>query len=116
MDNTETVVGVGIDLCQSDKVPDFDEKHPFFRLFSRSEIEYCLSKPKPKSCFAARFAAREALLKAFGGYQSWMSKVEVVIKGHNPFFSGSIPNGFRLALSIANEGSMSIAIVLLLKK
>ena len=116
MDNTETIEGVGIDLCKWDEVPAYDEKHPFFRLFSKGEIERCLSKPNPRHHLASNFAAREALIKAFGEYQSWMGRIEVVNNGYSAYFSGPIPSGIRLLLSITTNSLVSMAIVFLLKK
>lgn len=37
------------------------------RIFSKSEQDYCLAKSLPAPHLAARFAAKEALLKAVGG-------------------------------------------------
>lgn len=36
------------------------------KVFTRGEIEYCYRKKNPFPCFSARFAAKEALLKALG--------------------------------------------------
>ncbi len=36
------------------------------RLFTPAERDYCASQREPAACFAARFAAKEAVLKALG--------------------------------------------------
>ncbi|MCF8720303.1 holo-[acyl-carrier protein] synthase [Nitrospina gracilis Nb-211] len=36
------------------------------RVFTPREIEYCRSRPEPFKHFAARFAAKEAILKSIG--------------------------------------------------
>lgn len=45
-------------------------RHPTMRgrVFTPSEIAYCDSKARPAESYAGRFAAREATIKALGGY------------------------------------------------
>jgi len=38
------------------------------RVFTGEEIAYCDSKARPAESYAGRFAAREAVIKALGGY------------------------------------------------
>lgn len=117
MGNYQTVVGVGIDVCGWDDIPDFDRSHPFFRLFSEEEIDSCRSRPNPIPCFAARFAAREALLKAIGGFVPWLEQIRV---GHDPggapCFMGPVPSHLRALLSIAHSAGISTAIVVVLEE
>lgn len=63
------VVGLGTDLAQVSRfrrllVP--EKKAVIERLFTPGEIEYCRSRKDPAAHFAARFAAKEAFLKALG--------------------------------------------------
>src|SRR6188508_1232949 len=46
-------------------------RHPTLRerMFTPEEIAYCDSKARPAESFAGRFAAREATIKALGGYR-----------------------------------------------
>jgi holo-[acyl-carrier protein] synthase len=39
------------------------------RVFTRAEIAYCDAKARPAESYAGRFAAREATIKALGGYR-----------------------------------------------
>ena len=39
------------------------------RVFTAAEIAYCDSKARPAESYAGRFAAREATIKALGGYR-----------------------------------------------
>jgi holo-[acyl-carrier protein] synthase len=45
-------------------------RHPSMRerVFTPEEIAYCDSKARPAESYAGRFAAREAVIKALGGY------------------------------------------------
>src|ERR671936_1543194 len=46
-------------------------RHPTFRerVFTPEEIAYCDRKGRPAESYAGRFAAREAVIKALGGYR-----------------------------------------------
>ena len=62
------VTGIGIDLIETARVEEKIAKDSGFReyVFSENEIAYCESKTNRFEHFAARFAAKEALLKALG--------------------------------------------------
>ena len=47
------------------------ERHPTMRerVFTAEERAYCDSKARPAESYAGRFAAREAVIKALGGYR-----------------------------------------------
>lgn len=61
------ILGIGTDIVEIKRI-----KHAIARwgdrfvnrLFSPREIEYCYSKSEPSTHFAARFAAKEAFVKA----------------------------------------------------
>ena len=63
------ITGVGIDLVAVDRIRHSLEKYGDRfkrRIFSKKEIIYCDSRPHPALHFAARFAAKEAFVKAIG--------------------------------------------------
>ncbi len=62
------VVSVGTDLVDIDRMRTVIERRPRFidRVFTPSERAYCLARNDPAERFAARFAAKEAVLKALG--------------------------------------------------
>lgn len=63
------IVGTGIDIVEVARVNRLLEKHsPRFekRIFTPEEILYCQSKAEPGIHFAARFAAKEAVMKCLG--------------------------------------------------
>jgi holo-[acyl-carrier protein] synthase len=62
------IIGTGIDLIETDRVAEKIGKDEGFReyVFSLKEIDYCESKTNRFEHYAARFAAKEALLKAMG--------------------------------------------------
>lgn len=62
------IVGIGIDIVEIDRVRRAVEREAFKnRVFTPGEIEYCENRGKSGAqSFAGRFAAKEAILKAFG--------------------------------------------------
>ncbi len=63
------VAGIGTDLARVDRFRRFvtEEKSALLeRLFTEGERRYCLAKRDPAPFLAARFAAKEAFLKALG--------------------------------------------------
>jgi phosphopantetheine--protein transferase-like protein len=65
--NTESLRNIGVDIESSLNLPDavdFYDEQFYTDNFTRAEIAYCSSKKNPKSCFAGRFAAKEAIIKA----------------------------------------------------
>jgi holo-[acyl-carrier protein] synthase len=59
---------VGVDLCEVDRMRRVLERTPGFatRVFTGDERAYCRARRDPAERFAARFAAKEAVLKAMG--------------------------------------------------
>jgi holo-[acyl-carrier protein] synthase len=61
------IVGIGIDLIEVERVKRKIRNRVFQeKIFSPVEIAYCESKPGKAENYAARFAAKEAFLKATG--------------------------------------------------
>lgn len=61
------IVGVGIDIIEIERIAEAYQRWggSFLRkVFTESEIAYCLSKRDPAPSLAARFAAKEAGFKA----------------------------------------------------
>jgi holo-[acyl-carrier protein] synthase len=65
------ILGLGVDLCEIARMERAIARHPTFRdrVFTPEEIAYCDSKARPAESYAGRFAAREATIKALGGYR-----------------------------------------------
>jgi holo-[acyl-carrier protein] synthase len=63
------VIGVGIDVVSIDRMDRvMDRWGDLFlnRVFTEREITRCRGRKRPAECFATRFAAKEAFLKAIG--------------------------------------------------
>jgi holo-[acyl-carrier protein] synthase len=77
------IIGVGIDMIEVDRVREKLSRNDKFRdtVFSGDEIAFCEKQANGAENYAARFAAKEAFLKATGrglsmGYE--LSGIEVV--------------------------------------
>jgi len=78
------VVGLGVDLIEIERVKKAHLQHGerfIKRLYTPEEASYCLKKKDPYPSLAGRFAAKEAVIKAFsrgfGGRWKW-THIEVV--------------------------------------
>ena len=62
------LAGIGVDMVEIARMEKTLERRPSFktRIFTKDEIAYCERMAKPSKHYAARFAAREAVLKALG--------------------------------------------------
>lgn len=60
--------GVGIDLLEIDRLERALQRHPRLaeRIFSEAERGYAAARSRPARHLAARFAAKEAVVKALG--------------------------------------------------
>lgn len=79
------IVGVGIDAVDIDRFRTSLERTPTMRerLFVAEELAYVAPKVDPVRSLAARFAAREAVMKAmglglgaFGFHEVWVTRAE----------------------------------------
>jgi phosphopantetheine--protein transferase-like protein len=64
----DTVLGVGVDLCDVERMRQALERTPSLRrrVFTEDERAYCDRRRDPTERYAVRFAAKEAVLKAMG--------------------------------------------------
>ncbi len=120
------IYGIGIDIVSVKRLREVVERRGdrfLERVFTSSEIDYCLNKRDPFPSLSARFAAKEAMIKAIGGRAAITFKDMEVINDDTgrPFLNP----GFRLRkdlekfgiknvhLSLSHERDYSIAFVIL---
>ncbi|MEO6317584.1 MAG: holo-ACP synthase [Acidimicrobiales bacterium] len=62
------VIGIGVDLCEVDRMRAALARTPTLRarVFTDEEQAYCDRRHDPTERYAARFAAKEAVMKAMG--------------------------------------------------
>ncbi|NLB90975.1 MAG: holo-ACP synthase [Clostridiales bacterium] len=120
------ILGLGIDLCQIDKIEEIvAETHFLQRYFSQEEIAYIQKKNMAAAQSAAAiFAAKEAALKAFGtGFGAFNVKEIALLHlpSGQPYYAltGKAKEylkeigGKAIHVSISHEGNMAIAIAII---
>jgi holo-[acyl-carrier protein] synthase len=123
------IVGNGIDIVEVSRIADKVAKGNAFRdkVFSSAEIEYCERSSNPGESYAARFAAKEAFLKATGkgmllGYD--LKEIEIVNDGNGKpfitlkgnFASFFIENQWKtIHVSLSHTALMACAFVIIEK-
>ncbi|RII30573.1 MAG: 4'-phosphopantetheinyl transferase [Geobacter sp.] len=122
------IYGIGTDIVSIERFQRFVDQGNtslLHRLFTAQEYELCSSRKDAAACFAARFAAKEAFLKALGsGLRDGMSwkEMEVVKDGQGKpelTLSGTASEIFgkksldKIYLSLSHDGGHAIAMVVL---
>ncbi len=109
---------IGVDVVEVARIEQLRERwgRRFLeRIFTSRELSYSLTRGRAAEHLAARFAAKEALLKAYGLASLWREiEVSNTVSGQ-PYFS-RLPPGLKLErvqLSLAHAVGMAIAFVLI---
>ncbi len=111
------IIGIGTDIIEIKRIKQLHEKSSRFSLkvFSESELDYCLSKKEYAQHLAVRFAAKEAVAKALGKSFSWqdveignddLGKPVVVLKGEAKIAA----KNFKVLLSMSHSRDYACAV------
>lgn len=121
------IVGLGVDLAEIDRVEAAIARHGqafLQRVFTPAEIRYCESHRNRVERYAARFAAKEAAMKALGtGWRRGVRWVDIevanlpggrptlVLRGRTKELADE--KGVRnIALSLTHTATLALAMVL----
>ncbi len=117
------ILGIGVDLVDVHRIDKllkcWGEKFTS-RIFTQNEIEYCHQKINAAECFAARFAAKEALAKALGhGWCEHFKWTDVEVRRKDSGKPSFYINGKtarlliskRVLLTISHTKSQAVAVV-----
>jgi holo-[acyl-carrier protein] synthase len=123
------IIGVGLDATEIARVAEMIDRYGerfLRRVFTAGEIAYCSAKRDFASSYAARFAAKEAAMKALGTGHShgvYWTGIEVV-RRHGPprlaFHEGAAARldamgATRAVVTLTHSRDLAIAHVMLLK-
>ena len=123
------IIGVGLDATEIERGADMIARYGdrfVQRVFTAEEIAYCQAKRDFASSYAARFAAKEAAMKALGTGHSrgvYWTGIEVV-RRHGPpqiRFHGGAADRFKAMggtsalVTLTHSRELAIAHVMLLK-
>jgi holo-[acyl-carrier protein] synthase len=83
------VIGLGIDIIEIDRIKDSVERYGdnfLNKIYTKTELEYCMKKSNKYQHLAARFAGKEAVYKALvSGWQDGAGWLDIEIY--------NLPNG-----------------------
>ena len=121
------IIGLGLDATEIPRIAEMIERYGdrfIQRVFTDGEIAYCRRKRDAAPSFAARFAAKEAAMKALGTGQAhgvYWTGIEVVRRYGPPqlrFNGGALEHFHRLGatgslLTLTHSRDLAIAHVML---
>jgi holo-[acyl-carrier protein] synthase len=88
------IIGTGIDIVKIERIERIVSRWGKLflnRVYTEKEIEWCQRRARPASCFALRFAAKEAFVKAIGwGFQNGIRWTDIEVERNpmgKPFLS-----------------------------
>jgi holo-[acyl-carrier protein] synthase len=121
------IFGIGIDIIEIIRVEKMVAKGRQYleAIFTENEMNYCDAKARKYEHYAARFAAKEALLKALGtGWRGGLAysdieiiheesgKPEVVVRSEiRKFFNRN--NIHKTSISLSHTKEIAIAVIIL---
>lgn len=119
------IIGHGIDLVEIARIAKLVENPAFVRkIYTPAEQAYCSGRVDAAACYAARFAAKEAVSKALGtGIGAHASWLDIDVQNDASGAPRATLGGaaarracelgvLRLRLSLAHDGGMAMASVL----
>ncbi len=112
------ILGTGVDMIEVARVRKAIERNPRFvdKVFSPVEIAYCEGKKNRFQHLAARFAAKEAFIKALGHRVPWTSVEVVNLPSGQPILSvrdGKDYGFIRAHVSLTHLADHAVAVVVL---
>ncbi|TCK04026.1 holo-ACP synthase [Phorcysia thermohydrogeniphila] len=116
------LVSCGVDIVSVKRVERLLDKYGerFIRKVFPEGIDYCFKKRKGElaGCIAARFALKEAVIKAFASIGKRISFKDIVICGGGSHLTLKVKNfeDLKLLTSISHEKEYAVAIVNVLQK
>ena len=121
------IIGIGCDIISVQRIQTAMERNERFadKLFTPAEIAYCQSKASPWQSYAARFAAKEAVMKALGtGWDGKVNWLDIEVRSDdkgNPYIK--LSGGARkladekgicnIQLSLSHEKENALAFVIM---
>ena len=120
------IYGIGTDIVSVDRMKkSLKNKHLLNRLFCKEELSKCSKLTNSYSCYAKRFAAKEAFSKALGtGIANGISFNEIIVmneKNGKPFIKlkgktekiikKKLKKKAKISLSLSDEKKFAVAFV-----
>jgi holo-[acyl-carrier protein] synthase len=111
------VTGIGIDLLEIERMERALERHPRLadRVFTEGELAYSRAKGRPGRHLAARFAAKEAVVKALGLSEGVSLREIEIVAGEPPTVrlsgrAAEVAAGREIAISLTHSRDNAAAV------
>lgn len=113
-------IGIGIDIEQIKRFHNMDlqvDRGFLEKIFVQKELEYCFSRSSSAQHLTARFAAKEAVIKALQPLKKrgvlHRTDIEILIKDEAPFVFIHIPHydDVKILLSLSHTSDAAVAMV-----
>lgn len=106
--------GIGIDIIDVSRFrakPFAENKQFYKKIFSDSEIEYCLNHSDPSESFAVKFAIKESVIKAINEH---VELLDILTENVNlkPTISLLNNHSYNFLVSVSHEKLFAIAVVI----
>jgi holo-[acyl-carrier protein] synthase len=108
-------IGIGIDICDVEKFREipFKSKPGFYKkLFSDSEIKYCLKYKNHSEHFAAKFAIKEAVKKSISDKIAMIDIETHHVKSKPNVRLRKLCDKYIFRVSLSHEKDLAIAVVI----
>jgi holo-[acyl-carrier protein] synthase len=111
--------GVGIDLLEIERLERALDRHPRLadRVFTEAELTYARERSRPGRHLAARFAAKEAVVKALGLESPFGLREIEIVAGEPPTVSlqgqaarAAEESGVELRISLTHSRELAAAV------
>jgi holo-[acyl-carrier protein] synthase len=112
------IFNIGIDIINIErfKKKEYAKNKKFYqKIFSKSEIEYCLEFKNSSEHFAGKFAIKEAVRKSLKEKVPF-NKILTTHKNSKPRIILKMKLNYEFLVSVSHETNMALAIVIALKK
>ena len=112
------ISNIGIDIIDIDRFreKDYSKNKKFYqKIFSESEIKYCLSFKNSSEHFAGRFAIKEAVKKSIKDHITF-KQILTTHRNSRPKIILKKKLNYKFLVSVSHEANIAIAIVIAFKK
>lgn len=112
---------IGIDCVDTTKFKNSSDTF-LERVFTKKEFEYCNKFANNAEHLAARFAAKEAIKKALGGFQKNLDFKDIEVKNLDngkptaDLLDESLNDKFNIKISMSHSKDLAIAIAMISRK
>lgn len=113
------ICGIGIDIIETDRIRKMVRNHKSFlkKFFSQQEIDYCFKYKNVYEHIAARFSAKEAVIKCLADKKIPLKDIEIVNElSGRPSLKVRGFKDFNFLLSISHTEKYACAVCIAFKK